>query len=205
MGVYPSLFWARQTFWAHVLAQQLLQTLAGGGRRLHVTVAEAAVIQHVALSKAVEARILGGSRAGPHACPLQCGLQKFSDSLVFLGGRLPNNFKLTLHCSEKPSKQDTFKFHHYNILGEPYEPKTAGPRMEGRLHQRTEPAGLGLGSQALSVAQDTKVLWKQKERTRHRLNVNVSPFLSECCSLLYFDINAQILFFYRTILHQHKM
>lgn len=101
MGVCLSLFWVRQTFRAQVLAEGLLQTLVGGGRRLHVTVAEAAAIQHVTLSKALEAGILGGSGAGPHARPLQCRSEKFSDSLVFLGGRLPNDFKLTFHCSER--------------------------------------------------------------------------------------------------------
>lgn len=100
-GMCPSLSWARQTFRAQVLAQGLLQTLARGGRRLHVTVAEAAAIQHVALGEAVEAGILGGSGARP----LQCRSEKFSDSLVFLGGRLPNNFQLTFHCSEKQPKQ----------------------------------------------------------------------------------------------------
>lgn len=87
------------------IAQGLQNILAAGGRGLQVTVGEDAAIQQGSLRDAIEEGILASSRAVPHACPLQPGLEKFSDSLVFLGGRLPNHFELDFHCSEKETKR----------------------------------------------------------------------------------------------------
>lgn len=83
------------------LAWGLPQALVGGGRRLQVTIAEAAAIQHVAQRAAVEAGVLESSGVIPQACPLQRGLEKFPDPSVFFGGGLPDNFKLAFHFSER--------------------------------------------------------------------------------------------------------
>lgn len=87
------------------IAQGLQNILAAGGRGLQVTVGEDAAIQQGSLRDAIKEGILGSSGAVPHACPLQPGLEKVSDSLVFLGGGLPNNFELAFHRSEKETKQ----------------------------------------------------------------------------------------------------
>lgn len=102
-GVCPSpgcpLSWGVGLSGPGALTHGLLQTLAGGRRQLHVTAAGVALIQHISLREAIKAGVLQSPGVFPHACPCQRGLEKFSDSLVFLGGRLPHNFKLAFHFS----------------------------------------------------------------------------------------------------------
>lgn len=43
--------------------------------------------------------------AVPHTRPLQRDLQQLADSLVFLGGRLPNHLELTFHFSEGDTRK----------------------------------------------------------------------------------------------------
>lgn len=58
-------------------------------------------IQHVLLRDNMQAAVLGSSGVLPGVCPLQRGLEKFSDPPVFLGRGLPHNFQLTFHFSER--------------------------------------------------------------------------------------------------------
>ena len=97
----PSLSWVRGSPPPGALARGLPQALQGGGRWLHVTVAEAAGIQQVVLRGNIQAAVLGSFGVLPGACPLQRGLEKFSDPPVFLGRGLPHNLQLPFHFSER--------------------------------------------------------------------------------------------------------
>ena len=97
----PSLSWVRGSPPPGALARGLPRALRGGGRWLHVTVAEAAGIQQVVLRGNIQAAVLGSSGILPGACPLQRGLEKFSDPPVFLGRGLPHNLQLPFHFSER--------------------------------------------------------------------------------------------------------
>lgn len=58
-------------------------------------------IQHGLLRDNIQAAVLRNSGVLPGACPLQSGLEKFSDPPVFLGRGLPHNLQLAFHFSER--------------------------------------------------------------------------------------------------------
>lgn len=81
--------------------------------------------------QAVASRHGGRSRlpdAVPRARPLQRGLQKLSDSPVFLGGRLPNNLKLAFDFSERNTHRTV---QGENYLQSPMTPKAVRPPLLG--------------------------------------------------------------------------
>ena len=94
----------------------------------------------------------------PRAGPLQRGLQKLSDSSVFLRGRLPDNLKLAFHFSVR----NTHKIAQgENYLQSPYD-SYSSKNSKGRMLNAREQVPLCLGSQAKTpgVERSTETPWK---------------------------------------------